>query len=932
MNYVSAKNLAPSSLLQRICVADITNLNHWYLSLNKKILCQWQQLFRMCIKSQHLSDLHMLTYVSMPQTLRNLRSHVNFVISRLLKIEPDRSKLIYDEISVMSAELDSIIMCHRVGELELLPDPIDDLNMHSHGHRVAQPAILPTVIDNYTETFESCTPLIKDSLQLPHNQESPRSIYETPLHPIDDELSRQPFPAENMNSNHLFHDCEHRQPPSDTICVQNSFKGDTLHEPRQNIFAVDQLLSNQESHRLILAPTALQTSSHNQERPHGSHDTQSSQSSPQVDKSGVSIPYETQDGVLRLLPTMEQWSDFPALLQYAQDLGVKKVGICKVLLPEDIASLSKRVHYTKQKEYCFWAQPQSNGTFIIERSEKNDVFEADSEPVNISSKTATVQRFEQLLHEKPGLENVRYCFDIDVRTTTARESLGLPNSPIWPLKGNRLSETKMRIPGIHWLYAYQADDVFEAPFVMHCENEGLLSINYLHEEDKYWVAMPPKHANLLEEKFKGTNSPYHRSDCAQFLRHSATYFPTSTLDKWKIFFKVVHQTRRETIITFCRVYHQGFSAEYTLAEAVNYADQEWDIQGYRECDPRTCSDGFIRKKMMEFRDQHQEQYSENSDDDNRNEGSSTEEERDQVRNDEVKDKFATKKEKAHRIKLRQNQAAVVSERQTILSKGTKRKLDAQESEKTQNKIPKIQCFFKSSVSAFFNQLSPIPKNLMQPADIYQIFADRSQNENENGIWLLTRLFFAIVSPDAFYQLRDACIATQRNEDLSILQPINSISQTIQALDHLNTTVFIISILRRYYLTFLMAHRNERERHHQSQRPRRVPRTLEYGYMSRGQVRQTSTNQEVFERASSLTLTDLMTEAYSDMKQTRKHRASGNEYQKKLQFLKDRLRSERNWHLMQLQFSPGILALMLTRDDYNIQNYEWVFLLTVLVDS
>jgi len=185
-----------------------------------------------------------------------------------------------------------------------------------------------------------------------------------------------------------------------------------------------------------------------------------------------------------------------------------------------------------------------------------------------------VQRFEQLLHEKPGLENVRYCFDIDVRTTTARESLGLPNFPIWPLKGNRLSETKMRIPGIHWPYAYQVDDVFGAPFVMHCEDGGLLSINYLHEEDKYWVTMSSKHVNLLEEKFKGTNSTYHRSDCAQFLRHSATYFPTSTLDKWKISFKVVHQTRREAIITFCRVYHQSFSAGYTLAEAVNYADQE----------------------------------------------------------------------------------------------------------------------------------------------------------------------------------------------------------------------------------------------------------------------------------------------------------------------------------------------------------------------
>jgi len=137
--------------------------------------------------------------------------------------------------------------------------------------------------------------------------------------------------------------------------------------------------------------------------------------------------------------------------------------------------------------------------------------------------------------------------------------------------------------------------------------------------------------------------------------------------------------------------------------------------------------------MMKFRDQHQEQYSENSDDNNRNESSSTEEKKDQVCNDKVKNNFATKKEKAHRIKLRQNQIAVVSERQTILNKETKRKLDAQEFKKTQNKISKIQCFFKSSVSAFFNQLSLISKNLMQSVNIYQIFADRSQNKNENEI-------------------------------------------------------------------------------------------------------------------------------------------------------------------------------------------------------
>ncbi len=83
-------------------------------------------------------------------------------LNSLLKIEFDRSKLIYDEISIMSAKLDFIIMCHHVDELELLSDLIDDLNMHSHDHRVAQSVILSTVIDNYTEIFEFCISLIKD--------------------------------------------------------------------------------------------------------------------------------------------------------------------------------------------------------------------------------------------------------------------------------------------------------------------------------------------------------------------------------------------------------------------------------------------------------------------------------------------------------------------------------------------------------------------------------------------------------------------------------------------------------------------------------------------------------------------------------------------------------------------------------------------------
>jgi len=43
----------------------------------------------------------------------------------------------------------------------------------------------------------------------------------------------------------------------------------------------------------------------------------------------------------------------------------------------------------------------------------------------------------------------------------------------------------MCIPEIHWFYAYEFYDLFEASFAMHCEDKNLHFINYLYEGDKY---------------------------------------------------------------------------------------------------------------------------------------------------------------------------------------------------------------------------------------------------------------------------------------------------------------------------------------------------------------------------------------------------------------------------------------------------------------
>jgi hypothetical protein len=114
--------------------------------------------------------------------------------------------------------------------------------------------------------------------------------------------------------------------------------------------------------------------------------------------------------------------------------------------------------------------------------------------------------------------------------------------------------------------------------------------------------------------------------------------------------------------------------------------------------------------------------------------------------------------------------------------------------------------------------------------------------------LLTRLFFAIASPDAFYQLRDACTSIRENGASTILQPTNSIAQTIQALDNLEIAASTNSILRRYHLTRLVDHRNERESYHKIKRPERAVRIVKDG-------------SEGYGRASSLALEDLMAQAY-----------------------------------------------------------------------
>lgn len=140
-------------------------------------------------------------------------------------------------------------------------------------------------------------------------------------------------------------------------------------------------------------------------------------------------------------------------------------------------------------------------------------------------------------------------------------------------------------------------------------------------------------------------------------------------------------------------------------------------------------------------------------------------------------------------------------------------------------------------------------------------------------------------------------------------------------EKLKTAASTNAILRRYHLTYLIEHSNERENQHKIGRPERATRNLRYGHGSVGPVNKTMRQQEGFRRASSMALAGIMAEAYPGLKQPSKQRtASNTEYQRKYKSLKNRVCSGRNWHLMQQKFSPGMLALVPTGGDYRIQNY------------
>ncbi|KAL8869750.1 MAG: hypothetical protein Q9198_007807, partial [Flavoplaca austrocitrina] len=193
----------------------------------------------------------------------------------------------------------------------------------------------------------------------------------------------------------------------------------------------------------------------------------------------LAVRSEYTDGVTLLRPTESQWEKFPSLLSHASQLGANNAGVCKVVVPK-ASKLGVPSVKTVKLSGRLYSSRRSETLFVIEHKDKEFGFPLGSSPTLASGLPSDlVEAFQQQLRN--GSNDIPYGPDIDASTGQARASIGLPRkSPISPIQGDKLSETKGTVAGIHTPYAYIFDTQFGAPFALHVGDYSLMAVNHLY--------------------------------------------------------------------------------------------------------------------------------------------------------------------------------------------------------------------------------------------------------------------------------------------------------------------------------------------------------------------------------------------------------------------------------------------------------------------
>ena len=642
------------------------------------------------------------------------------------------------------------------------------------------------------------------------------------------------------------------------------------------------------------------------------HTLNSSKVRPFSQTAAFYVPHKLEDDIFHFSPSQEQWSDFKEFLRVVKSSKAVDSGVCKITIPG--AGVFREENSSFPTGSAYRTQIRTNGTIAINLT-LNDAAPLSSLVDDISNLTTqeAVDLFEKRIKQRSGLKDTRYCSDINAKCANERSRLGLPLiSPIWPLRGDNLARTRARVPGLHFPYAYKANASFGAVFAAHKEDYDLFSINHLYRHRKVWIVIPPSAANLLESVFRESVSAIRLSHCAQFIRHYASYLRPEVLDRWNVPYKIVQQNAGEAMLIFPKTYHQGFSVGETVAEAVNYADDDWDPESYAACEPDTCPSGLIDRGLMAIRnpDEDQESASEKESDDNKDQSEGEAAQGDLVGNS--------------RSRLIERQGRGYGgegvKRKAVKELPIANKRNRNTHRSYRDNIVALKESGRKDVTKVLEEVTSRPTidGITVYRDIIDLLEKNNIDYDDSRILTLVRLFYAIASPDAICQLHNACQFIRQGL-FEVIESTNGILGAIKALDRLDANSHTISIAKRFYLVALSVKRFELQ--------------TSLAEPSVTCAKQNSSD-ELFGRSDTLALTHLMAEAYPHLKPTRACKTQGkDEYGVKHKLMKERLLNGQKWSRLSEAFAPGILALVPTQGEYRVSNKEYArfFWLTILIN-
>ena len=616
------------------------------------------------------------------------------------------------------------------------------------------------------------------------------------------------------------------------------------------------------------------------------------------------VSCELDDGILHFFPSREQWADFAELLRVIKSSEAAESGVCKVTVP--CAGAFQKEGSSFPPGSAYRTQARENGTIAIDLT-PGDVAAPSSLLVGGAvdwTAQQAVDMFERRIKQRSGLKNVRYCSDVDARAPAERGRLGLPlDSPIWPLSGDGLARTRARVPGLHFPYAYKANASFGAIFAAHKEDYDLFSVNYLYQHRKVWIVIPRSAAGVLESMFRESASAVDLGLCAQFVRHHASYVPLEVLDRWKVPYRIVQQNAGEAVLVFPGAYHQGFSVGETVAEAVNYADDDWDPASYAVCRSDACPPGFVDRDSMAIRNPDEDQESA---DGREPDGGKETGEQEATDGGPIPDGGSEWTERSSKGRGRGVAKRKATGEPPVTNKRSRN--DAREADPDEVLASKEDG--RQHMLKVLEEVTSRPTidGVAAYCSAVDLLRKNNAEYDDARILTLMRLFFATASPDAVCQLRDACQIIRRGS-FEVTDPANNIFGTVEALDRLDASGHAVSIAKRFYLVALSARRFEL-------RAELVKTSGAYSTENTGDV--------IRCRNDALALTCLMAEAYPKLKPTRTRKTQGkDEYGMKHKLLKERLVSGQKWSKLSQAFTPGILALVPTRGEYHVSNREYV---------